>query len=149
VFLEFGFSCPVLCGSDQVVANLSSTFVGKSWFAGKGLFAGTRIRARAKIGEYEGERISLAGARRRARGLKIVAIVEPMGMPPTRRAGSTASASSITGDPNTFFRCTPVRAEVYAPRDPGRRGNSPATTARASTTASSLPRGAANCRGFI
>ena len=41
--------------------------VRKSRFAGRGLFAGTPIAARAKIGEYEGEVIGLAEARRRAR----------------------------------------------------------------------------------
>jgi SET domain-containing protein len=93
-------------------------YVAKSRFAGRGLFAGTRIPARAKIGEYEGEVIGLAEARRRARGKKIVAIVElerhaldARGM---RRGFRYINHSC---DPNTFFRCTPERAEVYARRD--------------------------------
>ena len=53
-----------------------SLVVGPSRFAGRGLFAGTRIPARAKIGEYEGKVIGLAEARRRAKGRRIVAIVE-------------------------------------------------------------------------
>ena len=51
-------------------------YVAPSRVVGRGLFAGTRIPARAKIGEFEGEAIGLREARRRARGRRIVAIVE-------------------------------------------------------------------------
>ena len=92
--------------------------VKPSRFAGRGLFAGTRISARAKIGEYEGEVIGLAEARRRAKGRATVAIVElerhaidAKGM---RRGFRYINHSC---EPNTFFRCTPERAEVYALRD--------------------------------
>ncbi|HQW37617.1 MAG TPA: SET domain-containing protein, partial [Usitatibacteraceae bacterium] len=50
--------------------------VGPSPITGRGLFAGCAIPRRAKIGEFEGEVIPLAEARRRATGLRIVAIVE-------------------------------------------------------------------------
>ena len=92
--------------------------VQPSRFAGRGLFAGTRIPARAKIGEYEGEVIGLAEARRRAKGRAVVAIVElerhaidAKGM---RRGFRYINHSC---EPNTYFRCTPERAEVYALRD--------------------------------
>lgn len=92
-------------------------YVAKSRFAGRGLFAGGRIRARAKIGEYEGERISLTEARRRAKGRAIVAIVEldrfALDAKGMRRGFRYINHSC---DPNTFFRCTPDRAEVYARR---------------------------------
>jgi SET domain-containing protein len=92
--------------------------VGPSRFAGRGLFAGTRIPARAKIGEYEGEVIGLAEARRRAKGRAIVAIVElerhALDAKGMRRGFRYINHSC---DPNTFFRCTPERAEVYALRN--------------------------------
>ena len=92
-------------------------YVGKSAFTGKGLFAGTRIAARAKIGDYEGERIGLAEARRRARGQAIVAIVEleRHAVDATRwKHGFRFINHSC--DPNTFIRCTRERAEFYARR---------------------------------
>jgi len=92
--------------------------VAPSRFAGRGLFAGTDIPARAKIGEYEGEVIGLAEARRRAKGRAVVAIVElerhaidAKGM---RRGFRYINHSC---EPNTYFRCTSERAEVYALRD--------------------------------
>lgn len=92
-------------------------FVAKSRFSGRGLFAGGPIKARAKIGEYEGERITLAEARRRAKGRAIVAIVElerhALDAKGMRRGFRYINHSC---DPNTFFRCTPDRAEVYALR---------------------------------
>jgi SET domain-containing protein len=92
--------------------------VGPSRFSGRGLFAGTPIAARAKIGEYEGEVIGLAEALRRAKGRKIVAIVElerfALDAKGMRRGFRYINHSC---DPNTFFRCTPERAEVYALRN--------------------------------
>jgi SET domain-containing protein len=91
--------------------------VGPSRIVGKGLFAGTRIAKRAKIGEFEGEVIGLREARRRAKGRKIIAIVE------LERHALDATDSprgfrfiNHSCDPNTFFRCTPARAEIYARR---------------------------------
>lgn len=91
--------------------------VGASRVAGKGLFAGTRIPARAKIGEFEGEAIGLREARRRARGRSVIAIVE------LERHALDATASprgfrfiNHSCAPNTFMRCTPERAEFYALR---------------------------------
>jgi SET domain-containing protein len=91
--------------------------VGRSGIVGKGLFAGTPIAARAKIGEFEGEKIGLREARRRAKGRSIIAIVE------LERHALDATDSprgfrfiNHSCDPNTFIRCTPQRAEFYARR---------------------------------
>lgn len=92
--------------------------VGPSPITGRGLFAGCAIPKRAKIGEFEGEVIPLAEARRRAAGLRIVAIVEldrkaidARGM----RTGFRFINHSCA--PNTFMRRTKDRAEFYALRD--------------------------------
>jgi SET domain-containing protein len=92
--------------------------VKRSRIVGKGLFAGSRIAKRAKIGEFEGEVIGLREARRRAKGRSIVAIVE------LERHALDATESprgfrfiNHSCDPNTYFRCTPTRAEIYARRD--------------------------------
>ena len=91
--------------------------VGRSRLVGQGLFAGTRIAARAKIGEFEGERIGIGEARRRARGRRIVAIVEledfALDATDTGRGFRYINHSC---EPNTFMRCTPTRAEFYALR---------------------------------
>lgn len=92
--------------------------VGPSPITGLGLFAGCRIRRRAKIGEFEGEVITLSDARRRAAKLRVVAIVEldrkaidARGM----RTGFRFINHSCA--PNTFMRRTKDRAEFYALRD--------------------------------
>ena len=92
-------------------------YVDRSAVVGKGLFAGIAIPARAKIGEFEGEVIGLREARRRAHGQRIVAIVE------LERHALDATRSprgfrfiNHSCAPNTSFRCTPERAEVYALR---------------------------------
>jgi SET domain-containing protein len=91
--------------------------VRKSGIVGQGLFSGSRIAKRAKIGEFEGETIGLREARRRAKGRRIVAIVE------LERFALDATASprgfrfiNHSCDPNTFMRGTPRRAEFYARR---------------------------------
>ena len=125
--------------------------VRPSGFAGRGLFAGTAIPARAKIGEYEGEVIGLAEARRRAVGRKVVAIVElerfALDAKGMRRGFRYINHSC---DPNTFFRCTPERAEVYA-RRAIRKGEELTCDYGESQHNGTLPCrcGASNCRGFI
>jgi SET domain-containing protein len=95
-----------------------SLTVRASRITGKGLFTPRPIRARSKIGEFEGERIGLRESRRRARGRRIVAIVElerhALDATRTRRGFRFINHSC---DPNTFMRCTPARAEFYARRD--------------------------------
>jgi uncharacterized protein len=91
--------------------------VGGSRIAGRGLFAGCGIPARAKIGEFEGEVITIREARRRAKGRKVVAIVEL-----ERRAIDATDTGrgfrfiNHSCEPNTFTRLTANRAEFYALR---------------------------------
>jgi uncharacterized protein len=125
--------------------------VRPSRFAGRGLFAGSPIAARAKIGEYEGEVIGLAEARRRAKGRAIVAIVElerfALDAKGMRRGFRYINHSC---DPNTFFRCTPERAEVYA-RRAIRRGEELTCDYGESQHNGTLKCrcGAKKCRGYI
>jgi SET domain-containing protein len=125
--------------------------VGRSRLVGRGLFAGTRIRSRAKIGEFEGEAIGLREARRRAKGRAVIAIVEleRHALDATRwRHGFRFINHSC--DPNTFMRCTPERAEFYA-----RRAIAPGEELTVdygeSHHGGRLPCrcGAATCRGYI
>jgi SET domain-containing protein len=92
--------------------------VKPSRIVGKGLFAATRIPRRAKIGEFEGEKVGLRESRRRAKGRAIIAIVElerhALDATRSRRGFRFINHSC---DPNTFMRCTPTRAEFYARRD--------------------------------
>ena len=126
-------------------------YVARSALVGKGLFAGTPIAARAKIGEFEGEVIGLREARRRAKGRRIVAIVElerhALDATHSRRGFRFINHSC---QPNTFFRCTPERAEVYALRDI-RRGEELTVDYGESQHDGKLPCrcGAARCRGYI
>ena len=125
--------------------------MARSRFTGRGLFAGTAIAARAKIGDYEGEAIGLGEARRRAKGRRIVAIVEleRHALDATRwKHGFRFINHSC--DPNTFIRCTPVRAEFYARRAIA-KGEELTADYGESHHNGKLPCrcGAARCRGFI
>lgn len=125
--------------------------VGRSRFAGKGLFAGTDIPARAKIGEFEGEKIRIAEARRRAKGRRIVAIVEleRFALDATH-TGRGFRFINHSCDPNTFMRCTPTRAEFYARR--AIRKGEELTVDYVDSHHDGRLRcrcGAANCRGWI
>jgi|SRR4051812_28385739 SET domain-containing protein len=99
----------------QIYGALS---VRPSTIVGMGLFAGTPIRRRAKIGEFEGEVIGLREARRRARGRRVIAIVEleRHALDATRMKHGFRFINHSCA-PNTYFRCTPERAEIYALRD--------------------------------
>ena len=125
--------------------------VGRSRLVGRGLFAGTRIAPRAKIGEFEGEVISIREARRRASGRSIVAIVEleDFALDATR-TGRGFRYINHSCEPNTFMRCTPTRAEFYALR-PIRAGEELTVDYGDSHHDGRLPCrcGAARCRGFI
>jgi SET domain-containing protein len=100
--------------------HYDALYVARSAVVGRGLFAGGRIPARAKIGEFEGEVIGLREARRRAHGRRIVAIVEleRHALDATRMKHGFRFINHSC-EPNTFFRCTPQRAEIYALRDIG------------------------------
>ncbi len=92
--------------------------VGRSRITGRGLFAGCAIPARAKIGEFEGEVISIAEARRRAAALAIVAIVELDRKAIDARGMRTGFRFiNHSCEPNTYLRRTKDRAEFYALRD--------------------------------
>ncbi len=98
-------------------AVYNSLRIGRSRITGKGLFASTPIPARAKIGEFEGEVITLTAARRRAAGQRIVAIVEvgrvaiDAGL--TRRGFRYINHSC---EPNTYIRIFRQHVEFYALR---------------------------------
>src|SRR3954468_18189837 len=131
--------------------HYDALYVAASRVVGKGLFAGTRIPARAKVGEFEGEAIGLREARRRAKGRRIVAIVEleRHALDATRmRHGFRFINHSCA--PNSFFRITPQRAEIYALRAI-RRGEELTVDYGESQHEGTLPCrcGAAGCRGYI
>jgi SET domain-containing protein len=91
---------------------------GRSAIRGTGLFTTVAIARRAKIGEFEGEVISIAEARRRAAKLKIVAIVELERKAIDARGMRTGFRFiNHSCEPNTFMRRTRDRAEFYALRD--------------------------------
>jgi SET domain-containing protein len=92
--------------------------VGPSPITGRGLFAGCDIAKRAKIGEFEGELVAIAEARRRAAKLAIVAIVELDRKAIDARGMRTGFRFiNHSCEPNTFMRRTKDRAEFYALRD--------------------------------
>ena len=92
--------------------------VRTSPITGRGLFAGCAIPARAKIGEFEGEVITIGEARRRAAKLRIVAIVELERKAIDARGMRTGFRFiNHSCEPNTFMRRTKDRAEFYALRD--------------------------------
>lgn len=93
--------------------------VKPSCIDGQGAFAGEPIPARRKIGEIRGESISVREARRRAKGLARIMIVEV-----SERRAIDASQSSdplrFTNHscrPNASLRIRQGRVEFYAMRD--------------------------------
>jgi SET domain-containing protein len=125
--------------------------VRTSAIVGRGLFSGTRIPRGAKLGEFGGERIGLREARRRARGCRIVAIVELDRFAyDAKGTGNAFRWINHSCDPNTFIRCTRTRAEFYARRaiaageelttDYGESHHNGTLSCRC---------GAPRCRGFI
>lgn len=96
-----------------------SAEIRKSAIDGKGLFAKVQLRERRKIGELTGELISIGEARRRAKRLKRIAIVE--------LNNGKAIDGSLKGNhfkyinhscsPNTFMRRIRNSLEFYALRN--------------------------------
>jgi SET domain-containing protein len=125
--------------------------VRPSAIVGRGLFSGTRIPRGAKIGEFEGEVVGLRESRRRAKGRKIVAIVE------LERHALDATHSkrgfrfiNHSCDPNTFTRFTATRAEFYALRDIAKGEELTNDYGRSHHEGKLRCRcGAPNCRGFL
>ena len=86
---------------------------------GQGAFAAEAIPARRKIGEIRGESISVREARRRARGLARIMIVE---VSERRAIDASTSADPMrytnhSCAPNAVLRIRQGRVEFYAMRD--------------------------------
>lgn len=86
---------------------------------GQGAFAAEAIPARRKIGEVRGEPISVREARRRARALARIMIVE---VSHTRAVDASASIDPLrftnhSCAPNAVLRIRQGRVEIYAMRD--------------------------------
>ncbi len=86
---------------------------------GQGAFAAEAIPARRKIGEIRGEAISVREARRRAKGMARIMIVE---VTHTRAIDASHSADPLrytnhSCQPNAVLRIRQGRVEFYAMRD--------------------------------
>jgi len=86
---------------------------------GQGAFAAEAIPARRKIGEIRGEAISVREARRRARGMARIMIVE---LSETRAIDASHSTDALrftnhSCQPNAVLRIRQGRVEFYAMRD--------------------------------
>lgn len=85
---------------------------------GQGAFAAEAIPARRKIGEIRGEPISVREARRRARGLARIMIVELSERRAIDASGSTDPLrfTNHSCAPNAVLRIRQGRVELYAMR---------------------------------
>ena len=86
---------------------------------GQGAFAGEAIPARRKIGEIRGEAISVREARKRAKGVARIMIVE---LSDTRAIDASRSTDPLrftnhSCQPNAVLRIRQGRVEFYAMRD--------------------------------
>ena len=93
--------------------------VAPSRIDGQGAFAAEAIPARRKIGEIRGESISVREARRRAKGLARIMIVE---LSERRAIDASHSADPLrytnhSCQPNAVLRIRQGRVEFYAMRD--------------------------------
>lgn len=93
--------------------------VHKSTIDGQGAFAAEPIPARRKIGEIRGEAISVKEARRRAKGVARIMIVE---LSEKRAIDASQSADPLrftnhSCQPNAVLRIRQGRVEFYAMRD--------------------------------
>lgn len=93
--------------------------VAASRIDGQGAFAAEAIPARRKIGEIRGEAISVREARRRAKGLARIMIVE---LSERRAIDASNSADPLrytnhSCRPNAVLRIRQGRVEFYAMRD--------------------------------
>ena len=93
--------------------------VHKSSIDGQGAFAAEPIPARRKIGEIRGEAISVKEARRRAKGVARIMIVE---LSERRAIDASRSADPLrftnhSCQPNAVLRIRQGRVEFYAMRD--------------------------------
>ncbi|MEQ1684433.1 MAG: SET domain-containing protein [Burkholderiaceae bacterium] len=93
--------------------------VHKSHIDGQGAFAAEPIPARRKIGEIRGESISVKEARRRAKGVARIMIVE---LSERRAIDASKSTDPLrftnhSCQPNAVLRIRQGRVEFYAMRD--------------------------------
>ena len=93
--------------------------VGPSRIDGQGAFAAEAIPARRKIGEIRGEAISVREARRRAKGVARIMIVE---LSDKRAIDASQSSDPLrftnhSCRPNAALRIRQGRVEFYAMRD--------------------------------
>lgn len=98
--------------------DASNFKVKRSRIQGRGLFAVAALPARQKLGELGGELISQHEARRRARGIDSIKIVEfgdGTALDATHRGGPFGYVNHSC-DPNTFMRCYKGRVEFYSLR---------------------------------
>ncbi|MBV8470960.1 MAG: SET domain-containing protein-lysine N-methyltransferase [Burkholderiaceae bacterium] len=93
--------------------------VGPSAIDGLGVFAQEAIPARRKIGEMRGEIISVAEARRRAKGQARVHLVEISARTAVDASQTTGALRYINHScaPNTSLQTRQGRAEFFALRD--------------------------------
>ena len=93
--------------------------VAPSVIDGLGVFAAERIPARRKLGELRGASISVAEARRRAKGRERIHIVEISDKRAIDATDSTDAVRQINHScgPNAVLRIRQGRVEFYALRD--------------------------------
>jgi hypothetical protein len=89
--------------------------VKPSAIEGRGLFTKVPLRARQKIGEFAGERITQDEGRKRAKTRKQIAIVEIHNGQAIDAGNETTGFRFINHScsPNTFLRIIRERAELY------------------------------------
>jgi SET domain-containing protein len=92
--------------------------VAESRIDGQGLFASAAIPARRKLGEFTGQVISQARARRRARGQHRIAIVELNDgrAIDASRGGNDFRYINHSCSPNAYIRISNGRVEFYSRR---------------------------------
>lgn len=105
-------------GQVQPSARFALT-VAPSVIDGLGVFAAEPIPARRKLGELRGESISVAEARRRAKGRERIHIVEISDKRAIDATDSTDAVRQINHScgPNAVLRIRQGRVEFYALRD--------------------------------
>jgi SET domain-containing protein len=126
--------------------------VKPSHIEGRGLFTTVHLRARQKIGEFTGERISQREGRRRAKTQKWIVILE------LNHKQAIDAAKEPSGfrfmnhscSPNTFMRIIGERAEFYALHGM-RAGTELTVDCHPSHHNGTLPCkcGSATCRGML
>lgn len=126
--------------------------IGKSKIAGKGLFALSSIPAKKKLGDMGGKLVSLQTARKKAKTLKSISIVE--------FEDDTALLADMEGNdlkfinhscaPNTYMRLIRHRVEFYTLR-PIKKGEELTCDYGETHHEGTLKCacGAPNCKGFL